>query len=56
METLSNFKMDKLREPLSVDLLAKSHYSDILQNTPPSSPKSKGMFTSYIYFNILIYK
>ncbi|XP_026760144.2 segmentation protein even-skipped-like isoform X3 [Galleria mellonella] len=45
MEAFINYPMvyKSLHEPLSVELLSKSHfYSDItMQNTPPASPKSK---------------
>lgn len=46
MEAFKNYSFDyKVREPLTVDLMGKNHvFSDLNgQNTPPSSPKSKGM-------------
>lgn len=47
MEAFRNYSFDTkmMREPLTVDLMGKGHvYSDLsVQNTPPSSPKSKGM-------------
>ena len=47
MEAFKGYSFDykSIREPLSVDLMGKSHvYSEMNgQNTPPSSPKSKGM-------------
>lgn len=32
-----------IRDPLTVELIGKTDYSDVSVHTPPSSPKSKGI-------------